>query len=373
MTSVRRSLDVVAQIARDVAAPAADEVDRAGRSPVEAIDALRDAGLLGVTLEGRGEPWSLGSVTAAATTLGRACSSTGMIWAMHHSQLLAVVRHGGSGGIWDDIRARLARGGLLVASAASEGSGALATADAAVVPAGGAGVMIEKHASVVSYGADADAFLVSARRHGDAKPNDLVLAFAWGDQSEKIVTGTWDALGMRGTASTPMVLRSTIPAAQIFTPSFEVVYRSTVVPAAHVLWAACWLGIGEAALDRARRYLRGAAAPAGALLELAASASDLEIVRRLVDEGVRRSEGGVDDSLTSGLWFNDLKIQASTRATAAVLGALRILGVRGYVEGERYSVARFVRDILSAEIMVGNHRLREANSTIELVRRDPQR
>jgi acyl-CoA dehydrogenase len=198
----------------------------------------------------------------------------------------------------------------------------------------------------------------------------VVLVFVWAHQCDAKVDGTWHSLGMRGTASTPMVLRATVPGAQVFESSFEVVYRSTVVPAAHVLWAAVWLGIGEAALDRARRRLRASRAGGAALLDLSAAASDLEGVRRLVVEGARRCDKGADESLTTGQWFNDLKIQASTRATAAVLASLRILGIRGYAEDGAESVARLVRDILSAELMVGNHRLLDANATIELVRRD---
>jgi acyl-CoA dehydrogenase len=131
--SAVRSVDAVRAIALDVAEPAAAGVDRAGVFPAESVGALRSAGLLGVSVGASGRAWSVKDLADAATALGRACSSTGMIWAMHHSQALAVARHRGSGPIWDEIVAAVAGGDVLVASAASEGSGALSTADAAGV------------------------------------------------------------------------------------------------------------------------------------------------------------------------------------------------------------------------------------------------
>ncbi|HTL40309.1 MAG TPA: acyl-CoA dehydrogenase family protein, partial [Pseudolysinimonas sp.] len=82
-----------------VAASHADEVDAAAGFPHEAMAALAEARLLGasVPVELGGEGLTLTALADIAATLGAACSSTGMIFAMHHSQVLSLTRHlGGS-------------------------------------------------------------------------------------------------------------------------------------------------------------------------------------------------------------------------------------------------------------------------------------
>jgi acyl-CoA dehydrogenase len=71
----------VRHIAAGVAAAHADEVDRAGRFPVETIDALRQAGTLWAAT---GEDVvTVRALAGACAELARACSSSAMIFAMH--------------------------------------------------------------------------------------------------------------------------------------------------------------------------------------------------------------------------------------------------------------------------------------------------
>jgi acyl-CoA dehydrogenase len=79
-----------------IAATHAAEVDSASRFPAEAIDAARQEGLLGMMVprDLGGEGASLGEVMDVCYKLGRACSSTAMIFAMHQTKVACVVRHG---------------------------------------------------------------------------------------------------------------------------------------------------------------------------------------------------------------------------------------------------------------------------------------
>jgi len=371
-----RTVDVVRRIAEEVAAPAAAAVDRDARFPIEAVTSLRLHGLLGVSVAARERRvWTVEQLADAARILGASCSSTGMIWAMHHSQQIAVARHGAGGPGWDDIRRRLAVGDVLLASVASEGSGDLLASEAALRPEETGLVSVVKRASTVSFARDADAFLVSCRPSPDAKPSEVVLAYVWADQCELTSEGGWNALGMRGTASVPVTLTASFPPGQVFDDTFEAIYGATVVPVAHILWAGCWLGIAEAALDQARTRQRRAHRTTGsAHLELSEAAGSLDGMRALLAEGTRRYDHlrgtAGPPSLTSVAWFNELKVRASSTATAVVLAALRVVGLTGYLEASPTGLARRARDVLSAELMINNHRLRDANATIELIRRD---
>ncbi len=95
-----RTADELVETARrlgeEVLAATADDVDAQSRFPVEAIDALRGAGMLGALiptgLGGLGLP--LEAVARATTELGRHCSSAAMVFAMHQIQVACLVRNG---------------------------------------------------------------------------------------------------------------------------------------------------------------------------------------------------------------------------------------------------------------------------------------
>ncbi|MEO5653976.1 MAG: acyl-CoA dehydrogenase family protein, partial [Marmoricola sp.] len=73
-------LSTAARIGREVLAIHADEVDSASRFPIESIQAMREAGMLGalVPLELGGSGLSMDTVSRAVTELGRHCSSSAM-------------------------------------------------------------------------------------------------------------------------------------------------------------------------------------------------------------------------------------------------------------------------------------------------------
>lgn len=87
-------LDAVA-IAGAVAGEHADAVDREARFPIEAITALREKEALSalVPAELGGGGASLQTVARACFELGRHCSATAMIFAMHQIQVATIVRH----------------------------------------------------------------------------------------------------------------------------------------------------------------------------------------------------------------------------------------------------------------------------------------
>ena len=83
------------------AADAADDVDRKSRFPAEAIDLVKDAGFLSCSLPAAlgGRDFGIGELAVIARALGGACSSAGMVFAMHHTQALTLAQHGREGAI----------------------------------------------------------------------------------------------------------------------------------------------------------------------------------------------------------------------------------------------------------------------------------
>ena len=78
------------------AAAEAEAVDRDARFPQAALDAARQQRLLGVQipLALGGDGASISDITDMCYTLGRACASTAMIFAMHQTKVACLVRHG---------------------------------------------------------------------------------------------------------------------------------------------------------------------------------------------------------------------------------------------------------------------------------------
>src|SRR3569833_2829827 len=82
--------------AAEIAAAHADQVDADSRFPQEALDALRQEKLLGVMVPKPlgGEHASFADVVDVCYTLGRACSSTGMIYAKHQVKAACITHRG---------------------------------------------------------------------------------------------------------------------------------------------------------------------------------------------------------------------------------------------------------------------------------------
>src|SRR5262245_55259599 len=82
-----------------VAASNALVVDRDARFPVEAFAAARSERLLALMVppDLGGEGASMGDIVDVCYMLGRACSSTGLIYAMHQTKVACILRHSRAG------------------------------------------------------------------------------------------------------------------------------------------------------------------------------------------------------------------------------------------------------------------------------------
>lgn len=376
----------VRRIAVEVAGAHADDVDVAARFPQEAIDALREEGALAALVPEAfgGGGASFETVAAACFELGRRCGATGLIFAMHQSQVATIVRHLDDAPWFEEYLRRLASEQRLVASATSEvGTGGdMSRSIAAVTVEDDGTCSFEKRAPTVSYGAYADDLVTTLRRTPEAEPGDQVIALTYATQMTLEPTSTWDPLGMRGTCSPGYVIRARFAPEQVLPTPLARVSAETMVPAAHVLWSHVWLGIATDAFDRARNYVRSAAKKSPgerppAAQRLSRLMSELSLLQAEVSSGLREFVDDRDDSarermstIASALRFNNLKIAASEMAPRLCQGAMAICGIAGYMNGTPYSTGRHLRDSLSASLMVANERIHETNAGLLLVAKE---
>lgn len=375
----------VERIGRDIARPAADDVDLRARFPIEAIEALRGAGALsaGVPTEFGGSDCDMVEQACLVTALARHCSAAAMVLGMHLIKVETFLQHGRDVPEMRDYLRTLAKEQRLVASVTSEvGVGGNLRASIAAVERNGSGFTLVKRSTCLSYGAEADDLLITCRRAPDSPPSDQVVVLARRGEFQLTRTGHWDPMGMRGTMSAPFDIAVHGATWEVLPESFGDIAARTMLPATHILWASIWLGIAEDAVHRAREVTqqRARKAPGGnpprAALKLAEVHGTLQLMQSLVREAAREyrdAQAARDvDHLTSvgyGIRINNVKLMASQLAVQVATGALDVIGFLGYLNGGEGSVTRHVRDAYSAAHMISNERVLEANASMQMVYR----
>ena len=380
MTTSRSADAPVIAAARQVAhGPArrfASAVDRENRFPSEAVEALRDAGLLGLLVpkDAHGMGGSFADACQVAIVLGNECLSTALIWAMHSQQVAIIADHAAAQ--WRDVLTDVGVRGALVASATSEPEkgGNLLLARAALQDRGDR-IYVERPSPVVSYGNEADYVLATMRR-GPAQPETDVCFVLLG-RGDGRVTGGWDAMGVRGTRSVAMHFEADVPLDRVLRADFRHVVVSTAIPAAHLAWTSAWYGAARGALDRFVALLRNDAHArrrfasdlfCTRLAETRLSLDLLEsMLRRLIDlYEAMRAQPAAADAYADATWtiaLNGLKVAGSRISYTAVDALIEIAGlVRGYLRDESLGLERVFRDLRSATLMISNDHLLQTNA-----------
>jgi acyl-CoA dehydrogenase len=219
----------------------------------------------------------------------------------------------------------------------------------------------------MSYGAQADGIVTTARRSPEAPPTDQVLvALLKEDYTLDRLSG-WDTLGMRGTCSAGFKLDANGKDTQILPEPYQKIHAHTVMPVAHLTWSAVWTGIAASAVERARMFTRkamrgnGGQLPPGAA-HLTRASANLRVLQASVKSALQRYEAliteGIDpDGLDFQTTLNLLKVNASEMAIAIVNNCLQTCGLAGYRNDGDFSVTRFLRDALSSAVMINNDRI----------------
>jgi acyl-CoA dehydrogenase len=352
------------------AAATADKVDQEARFPTEAYAEAKAQRLLGiqVPIELGGEAATVSDTADICYMLGRACASTGMIYAMHSIMVRILIRHASGSAYHQGLLRRLSEEQLLLASSTTDGQGGgNLRASTAAVETTGASITLTKNGTVLSYGAEADGIVTTARRAPDAAPSDQVLvAFTKTDYALEPIM-TWNALGMRGTCSCGYALKGQGRADQVLPEPYQRIHAHSMMPVAHLTWSSVWTGVAAGAVDRAKQFVRKAARGSGGQMppgaaHLTRATASLRALRGTVAAALTQYERAAArpeametyDFQTS---MNLLKVNASELAISTVMSALQACGLTGYRNDGDLSVARHVRDILSTSIMINNDRI----------------
>jgi acyl-CoA dehydrogenase len=389
MSALHPSVETARNIAREVVAAAADDVDKNARFPKECIDAQRKEKLLGafVPKDLGGLGLGMSELAGMCEAFGGACGASGLVTAMHHIQVACIVRHGIEVPALRKYLEEIAKEQRLIASVTSEVGigGDMRSSITAVERHTDGTFTLDKDASTISYGEHADDLLITSRRDKDAPASDQVITIVKKGEFSLEKKGNWDTLGMRGTCSPGFMVKSKGHVDQILPLAFGDIASRTMVPFSHILWSAAWLGIASAAVNKARAMVRAEArkkpgtVPAGAM-RLAEVVNLLQLMRNNVHDVAAECDRHLKDevdkkgdqllSIGFAIKMNNLKVGSSQLVAQIVQQCLLIVGLGGYKNDGKFSMGRLLRDALSAQLMIGNDRIVSTNAALLLVLKD---
>ena len=339
-----------------VAQATAGKVDASGDYPTESVAALRESGLLGLTLPT--EVGGLGGgpqeLVEAVSSLAHACGSTAMIYLMHVSAAMTVATSPPAG--WPDLLPSMADGRVLGSLAFSE-AGSRSHFWAPVSRAERRGDTLHVHArkSWVTSAGQADVYVTST---GNADEDGKVDLFAFPSDSSGIsITGQFHGLGLRGNASCPMEFDIDHAASHaIGEPGsgFDVML-GTVMPWFNLGNAAVSLGFSRAVTDAAVRHTsaanlehldRSLSALPTIRAQLAKMSLDLSVTQAYVDQAASRIAEPQDDTPLHVLGVKAVANDAALRITDT---AMRVCG--GAAFSEHLQVERYFRDARAGHVM----------------------
>jgi alkylation response protein AidB-like acyl-CoA dehydrogenase len=347
-------------LAREVLARHAEDVDRQGRWPDESMDALGEAGLLGLTVPvpcgGAGEgPRTFAAVTR---TLAEQCASTAMIYLMHVCATQAIAAAPSFPRREEVLRAAAAGRHLSTLAFSEKGSRShfWAPVSRAVVEGDVHRLSAEK--SFVTSAGRADSYVVSTGSAGAGDPLASTLYFVPAGAPGLTVGEAWNGLGLRGNASAPMRLENVAVEASHRLSGEGVgfaVMMNTVLPWFQVGAAAVSVGIARAATEGTRQHLLDAKLEhAGqTLASLPTLRARLGQMRVAVDTQLAFLEhvAGLMESPGPATLLALLECKAAAAEAALHVGDLALRACGGAAFGRRLSVERNFRDARAGSVM----------------------
>ena len=362
---------------------AAEGIDAHGDPDGAGLALLREHGLMGYLVPAAcgGDGGTVAGMLALAERLGARCTGLAVLWVMHCQQVAMVDQYAAEPLRGQVLRA-VARDRLFLASVTTEAGkgGHVMTAHAAAALREGM-VCFEREAPVVSGGLHADAYLITMRRAEESTPDDVVLVYVPLGAAEVKSRGPVELLGMRGASNVSLSITAAVPQDHLIDPpgGFARIAARTLAPLGHLGWAAVWVGAARAALRHVVKAVRHGGAGGirredDVLDRVARARLMIDTAEAVVVAGLHeyeRRSGRELDRPAFQILINNVKVAASEQAFRAVDELVEVSGLGlGYRRGPGLVLERIFRDLRSASLMYGNHRLIRASGRLALIDAD---
>ena len=325
----------------------AERYDREGIFPTEDVDGLRSAGLMGLMAPRRlgGAGASFADYTEVAMALAEGNGATALIYNMHASVTGALAltpddlaRSLGAADHYFAMRdavlaATVDRAAFYGVAMSERGVGSRLSRVQTTYEPEGEGWRIRGSKTFCSGAGHADGYLVAARRRDDGGAGEdrapTVSYFLVPAGGGVCVEETWDALGMRATASHDIRLDVAVPAdALLGGVEGLTVLLAQVMPQWLVAsYAAVYVGVAQAALDAAASYglARGLARLPAVRARLGRADAQVAGARGVVREAARRVDAD-PGALETNRWIWRAKLLAGETAMEVAASMIEAAG-----------------------------------------------
>jgi alkylation response protein AidB-like acyl-CoA dehydrogenase len=355
------AISTAKEIAERVLAPAVRQNDKEGRFSTEAVEALGQAGFLGLTLPAELGGAGLGLRTFAAVTgiLAEADASVAMVYLMHQCATATIAAARRTAAI-EQILKEIGAGKHLSTLAFSEaGSRSHFWAPVSRARRNGHGVLLTAKKSSLTSAGWAQSYVVSTLAPEGKGPTDSTLYVVPAAISGLSVEGAWDGMGLRANASAPMILEDceVSPELQLTDEGqgFPTMLNLSLPPF-NLGSAAVSLGLCRAAVAATATHLLNArfehlGQSLGESLptlraQLAAMQIDTDGLSARVDDLVAHLEQPRETTL---LRILETKAAAGDTAIAVTSTAMRVCG--GSAFSKRMNIERLFRDAHAGAVM----------------------
>ncbi|HLY81416.1 MAG TPA: acyl-CoA dehydrogenase family protein [Acidimicrobiales bacterium] len=347
-------LDALGRVIDDVVAPQAPEVDKAGRFPRPGIDALGEAGILGLisseTVGGGGQ--GMRAAAEVVERLAGACGSTAMVVLMHYAATAVLEAHGP-----EKTRAEIAAGLRLSTLAFSEvGSRSHFWAPMSTATANGAEIRLDARKSWVTAAGEAQSYVWSSRPLVAGGPMTLWLVPS--DAAGLSQPAPFDGLGLRGNASVPVTAEGVVISRDAMLGADGAgldIALAAALPWFLVLSAAFSLGLMEAVIAETGGYVTATrlehldqtlVQQPLVRADYARMRLQADTTRALVNDTLAALEASRDDAMLRVL---EVKAGASETAIAVTDLAMKVGG--GAAFRKELGIERRFRDARAARVM----------------------
>jgi acyl-CoA dehydrogenase len=357
----------VREIAEGSVEPLAAEVDRDHRFPHEAIQAAREAGLMGVLVprEYGGAGMDALAFAICIEELARACASTAVIVDVHTSVGTEPILLFG-----DEAQKRrwlppLASGELLGAFALSEPSSGsdAASLKTTARPNGDGGYVLNGTKVFITNIGQAGLYVVFARTGADERASGVSAFLVPAETPGLRVGQVFHKMGLHGSPTGELVLEDVrVPAANRLAPEgqgFTVAMRA--LDSGRIGISGQALGIAQAAVDETRELMRDRGHDQGDDFTLADMAARVESARLLAWHAAWLCSRGRRFTREASM----AKLHCTDTAMQVAVDALQIAGEDGAVVGSPFE--RHVRDAKALQIYEGSNQVQRVVIARELI------
>jgi butyryl-CoA dehydrogenase len=351
--------DTAREIAREVIAPVASEIDATGRFPHDNVKKLAGLGFMGmmVSEEFGGAGLSTMAYVLALEEISAACASTGVIMSVNNSLVCHPIEHFGTESQKKRFLPSLASGERLGAYCLSEpDTGSDAARQRTTAVRKGDSFVLNGTKNFITNGGHADVFIVYCMTDPAAGSRGISCFIVEAETTGVVHGAKEKTMGIRGSSTCQIVLTDCeIPAANLLGPlgeGFKVALNT--LDGGRIGIAAQAVGIARASLEASVGYagVRHAFGTAIGTFQaiqwmLADMATETDAARLLTWQAALRKDSGERYSLEAAT----AKLFASRAAVAAADRAVQIHGGYGYLHD--YPVERYYRDAKVTEIYEG--------------------